>query len=205
MNKLISNSEIITLSRDFEIKPVLVKTILMTESSNSGFDNKGRLKIQFEPHEFHKRLLRFGVSHTYVFDKENKKYEITAKNITIRNGVETQNPEYVAFDAARQIHNEAALLSTSYGLFQVMGYNHVAAGYKTVQAMYNEFCLSEFFQAKGGLNFIKYHREIYVALKTGNARRFCELYNGPKFEELGYLEKWKTNYSKALKLYGQII
>lgn len=175
MNKLISTDEIVSLAKDYQIDPSFLKAILVTESSNTGFDPKtGKIKIQFEAWHYQ---------------------EMTKKRID--NGVEVQSKEWAAFEQASALNRDAALLCTSWGLGQIMGFNFKKAGYDSVQEMVNEFQLSEFFQLQGMLTFIKNDPTMYNAIRTKNFRQFFSKYNGPKWEQFGYGVRFSEAYKSV--------
>lgn len=156
----------------FDIELRALKAVLKVESAGSGFSKDGRIKIQFEPYHF-------------------KKYT----GIRLANGVERQKQEYEAYFKAIQIDQEAAMLSTSWGLGQIMGFNHKAAGYSEVKNMVSTFNSSEYYQLEGMLNFIKSIKKLYKALKDKDWPTFAYYYNGK------YYKKW--NYDeKLIKAYG---
>ena len=160
------------LSDTFGIELRALKAVLKVESAGSGFSKDGRIKIQFEPYHF-------------------RKYT----GIRITNGVEHQRAEYDAYFQAQYKDQKAAMLSTSWGLGQVMGFNHKAAGYPTVQEMVSTFNSSEYYQLEGMLNFIKSNKKLYKALKEKDWPTFAYYYNGK------YYKKW--NYDeKLIKAYG---
>lgn len=175
MDKKISTDQIIQLAEEFNIDYKLIKAVLIVEASNSGFDPRtGKIKIQFEPHWF-------------------EKYTRTK----ILNGVEVQSAEWEAYNKAAAIDSEKAMLSTSWGMGQIMGFNYGLAGYKSVQAMVNEFQLSEYFQVKGMLNFIK-NTGLLRYLKAKDWRAFAKGYNGKNYEKFDYHNRLEKAYKKLI-------
>lgn len=152
------------LANKFGIELRVLKAVLKVESAGKGFSKKtGDIKIQFEPYHF-------------------RKYT----GIRIANGVEKQSAEYKAYFVAMMKDEESAMLSTSWGLGQVMGFNHKAAGYGTVQEMVSTFNTSEYYQLEGMLNFIKANRKMYTALKTKDWATFARYYNGKYYARFKY-------------------
>lgn len=160
----ITQPQIDQLSAEFELEPKALGAVFKVESSGAGFDPKtGAIKIQFEPYWFQK---------------------YTGKRIA--NGVENQDAEWKAYNEAVKIDANAAMKSTSWGLGQVMGFNHVAAGFDTVQEMVTAFKTSELEQFKGMLTFIKANPKMYNALQKKDWPTFARYYNGPKYKEFNY-------------------
>lgn len=165
--------QIADLAKSFDLEEALVKTVLIIESSGSGFTESGIIKIQFEPHIF-------------------KNYT----GISINNKVDVQNKEWVAYNEAYKKDSEAAMLSTSWGLGQIMGFNHILAGYEKVEEMVKDFKESEYNQLKGMLSFIKSNKKMYEALKKKDWDTFAEKYNGKGYRSFNYHIKLKNTYNK---------
>lgn len=164
MEKILTEALINDLALDFKLEPKVIKAVFKVESSGSGFDStSGRIKIQFEPH---------------IFKRETGK--------TIDNGVDLQGAEWKAFNDAFTINPEAAMLSTSWGLGQIMGFNHEAAGYKTGGEMIDMFKVSEYYQAAGMLSFIKSYKRMFEALLKKDWAIFARYYNGINFHKFNY-------------------
>lgn len=173
----ITSDEIAKLSLEMGLSVALIKTVMLVESSGSGFDAKtGLIKIQFEPHWF------------FTFSKTK-----------ILNGVELQKAEYEAYNQAYAINKEAAMKATSWGLGQVMGFNHKAAGYKSVADMVDAFRMGEYYQLKGMLSFIRFDRTMFLALKNLQWETFARLYNGKNYKENEYDLKLKRAYERLIK------
>ena len=175
MLKTISSVEIAELAKDFGLSIALVKTVILVESAGRGFDPKtGNIKIQFEPHEFRKRT-----------------------GLTIQNSVENQTQEWIAYEEAKSHNWKEALMSSSWGMGQIMGYNHEAAGYVNVAGMVSDFKVSEYYQVKGMLTLIRNNKTMYSALKRLDWALFARLYNGPKYELNDYDTKLQNAYNKV--------
>lgn len=171
--KFITDQDKIELAEKFGIEYRILCTVLKVESAGSGFSKDGRIKIQFEPYHF-------------------RKYT----GVRIANGVENQKKEYKAYFDAVDIDENSAMLSTSWGLGQIMGFNHKTAGYKTVQEMVQIFIQGEYYQLEGMLNFIKSHKKMFVALISKEWAVFAYYYNGKYYKKWNYDIKLKTAYGQ---------
>lgn len=162
----------------FGIPMPILNTVIEVESSGAGFDPKtGLIKIQFEP---------------YHFEKYTKK--------RVPNGVENEEKEWEAFKVAAALDAEAAYLSTSWGLGQVMGFNFREAGYKSAHAMVDDFAISERNQLIGMLNFIRSNPIRYKALLKKDWDTFASLYNGKQYKKFEYDIKLAKAYAKNSKV-----
>lgn len=154
--------------------PAAVRAVLAVETGGRGFDAKtGKILIQFEPHWFRR----------YTKHK-------------IANEVSAQPLEWRAFNQAFRLNPTAAMLSTSWGLGQIMGFNHAAAGFATVDAMVDSFKESEANQLRGMLRFIRSKRALHKSLLDKDWRTFAHFYNGPAYAVHNYHGKLAAAYQR---------
>jgi hypothetical protein len=173
----INSEDIKQLAVEFNLSVALIKTVILVESSGTGFDAKtGLIKIQFEPSWFEKFA-----------------------RTKILNGVELQKAEYEAYNKAYAINKEAAMKATSWGMGQVMGFNHKQAGYASVAEMVDAFRMGEYYQLKGMLKFIAAFEPMMRALRKQEWALFASYYNGPKYKQFAYDTKLKETYQKLTK------
>jgi hypothetical protein len=92
---------------------------------------------------------------------------------------------------------EAALLATAFGLGQVMGANHLAAGAGSVFAFY-ELVWTSHGQALAALKFAS-QRSISQALKFENFQLLASLYAGSLWKD--YYPTWPATIEKYAKYY----
>jgi len=195
MNK-ITDSEIEKIANDLIIEFKVVKTVLLVESAGSGFDPKtGLIKIQFEPHVFHRELATKKISSALQL-LGGTLYKLTIGNFVIENKVDIQSKEWEAFNKAKSINEDAAYRATSFGLGQIMGFNHKACGYKSAKEMVDDFVKGEYQQLKGMMNFIKSQPKMFNALKSKDWETFARYYNGPSYKKFLYDTKLRDTYNK---------
>jgi hypothetical protein len=167
----ITLDQITALAAEFNYPLSAVRAFLKVESGGAGFNTDGKIIIQFEPH---------------IFKKYTKK--------VIVNGVEGQAKEWVAFNQAWAIDPKAAMLSTSWGMGQIMGFNHAAMGFATVGAMVDAFKTGEYAQVRGMLQFIKSNANLRTAIKTLDWKKLAYNYNGAAYAVGKYDQKLKAAY-----------
>lgn len=162
-------------------EPAMIKALAEVESSGSGFDKSGRLKLRFEGHKFR--------------GYTNKIYDRTHPGISYPySHTSSKSHGYTAFNEAFTLNPTAALLSTSWGAFQVMGFNYGDAGFETVHEMVDAYRTGEAAQLK---SFITLISNWGLADEMRRAtRRDCEViakvYNGAKYKQWGYDTKLYT-------------
>jgi hypothetical protein len=178
MGILLTSDNINRLAAERRIEAALINTIGIVEASGAGFDPKtGLIKIQFEPAWFEK------LSRTKIL-----------------NGVEGQAEEWKAYKEAAAINTEAAMLATSWGRYQIMGFNFKSAGFKSVQDMVGAFKLSELNQLIGMMNFVEAHLKMHQALIAKNWAGFAFEYNGPNYKINNYDVKLAQTYARLTKI-----
>lgn len=170
-----------------------LKAVMAVEAKGSGFLPSGNCVILFERHKFYLYLSNLvGVS------EANK---VAATNPDICNpkggGYIGGQAEWTRMATAMMINHEAAWLSASWGLGQVMGFNYMPAGYKNVFSFVDAMETSEFLQLEAMANFIIYHPSMRQALKNKNWAGFAEAYNGRNYKQFQYDTKLAAAYKAA--------
>ena len=97
--------------------------------------------------------------------------------------------------AAMRLDAECALLSASYGRFQIMGFNYKACGYDSVQAFYDAMAESEGKQLQAFVALINSNAPLKKALKAKNWEQVAELYNGKAYRKNQYHLKLARYYA----------
>jgi len=166
-----------------------IHAVLDVETRGGGFDRQGRPKMLFEPHIFYRELGAGSKRDAAV--KRGLAYKRWRRNYP--------KDSYPRLEKAMKIDPVAALRSASWGLGQVMGFNHSKAGYKTPQAMVQAFKVSEAAQLRGMVNFIK-NSGLDDELKLHDWRGFARGYNGAGYAKNGYHTKLARAYDKWSKI-----
>lgn len=143
-----------------------IKAVVEVEASGAGFFSDGRPKILFERHWFWK-LTPQPVSRTRP-DLSNSK----------PGGYIGGPSEWDRLNDAIKFDRSAALKSASWGLGQVMGFNHELVGYKDVEDFVREMHESEGKQLDAMMNFIR-KNDLHLALRRHDWAKFARGYNGP--------------------------
>lgn len=159
------------------------------EAAGKGFDDLGRPKILFEPHHFY-RLLGPG----------------KARDRAVKEGIAWQkwNPKgynvssFTRLRKAMAINETLALMSCSWGLFQIMGFNHGAAGYATVQEMVREFMDDEDNHVEAAVRFL-INKKIDDDLRAHRWDVIEKVYNGGGYGG-AYAAKMRKAFAKWQKI-----
>jgi hypothetical protein len=164
-----------------------IHAVLDVESGGSGFDSKGRPKMLFEPHIFYRELAKHPA----------KRAQAVAEKLAYDGWRPGTYPSdsYPRLIAAMQIDETAALRSASWGLGQILGNNHQAAGYATVQDMIRDFVEDEDNHLEAMIRFIK-AKKLDDELRNHEWAAFARGYNGAAYAAHNYHGKLKAAYER---------
>jgi hypothetical protein len=171
------------------LEPGVVTAVLAAQTDRRGFNRKGRLNIRFENHIFYDR---WGKQNEQVF-RQHFKFNPTQPWLghQWRPGVDkewrdchgTQDKEWQAFEFARILDEEAALLSTGMGLARMMGFNYASVDYESAGQMFDAFTSGERYQIFAIFDFIAGQegtsRQL-AALRENDFDVFASLHYGSK-------------------------
>ena len=176
-----------------ECDTAALKAVQQVETGGKGgFFSDGRPMILFEGHIFWKQLRLRGIDpHRYAGDNPDIVYEKWTK-AHYKGGVK----EYDRLERARAINEDAANASASWGMFQIMGFNHAACGEKTVSGFVERMCKSEIDQLLLSARFINGNKAMLEALRKKDWAGFAKLYNGPQYAQNRYDQKLESAYHK---------
>lgn len=172
------------------VEPCTVKAIVEVESGGSGFLPDGRVKILFEGHVFWKELQKRGIN-PELLKMPNIVYPKWDKS-QYKGGAQ----EHERLNAAALVNKEAALCSASWGLFQIMGFNHRLCGFSSVQDFVDAQKESEANQLNSFCQFMK-NEGLVLFLKGLDFAGFARRYNGPGYAQNQYDVKMRKAYERC--------
>jgi hypothetical protein len=147
----LSEADYETTANDLGLEVEVIKAVTRVESSGSGFISDFRPIIRFEAHIF--SSTKYGTSH--IYDKLFPTISAPKRNDSLVQGGDAgQKREYDRLIQAMALDRDAALKSTSWGLFQIMGFNYQTAGFDSVDSMIKAMYKSEGEQLKAFASFI---------------------------------------------------
>lgn len=157
-----------------------------------GFFAPGKPAILFEGHIFWNQLKKKGLHpEDYVNGNETILYPRWTKQY-YKGSVH----EYEHWEQARKINREAADASASWGMFQIIGFNHAACGEESVESFVRSMCESEYKQLFLFANFIKNNPPMLRALQSKDWTKFAKCYNGPGYAQNRYDVKLGEAYGE---------
>ncbi len=165
-----------------------IHAVMEVEAAGSGFDKMGRVKALYEPHiawrqskgETRDLLAKEGLA----YPKWKRDYPADS---------------YPRILKAYEIAGDVALMSTSWGLGQIMGFNHAAAGYKTARAMVEDFADGEDNQLEAMIRFIVTNG-LDDEIRRHDWAGFARGYNGAGYKANSYDTKLAAAFAKWQKI-----
>ena len=213
----ITEAEWEELAEELSCEANAVKAVTQVEAGGKGgFDAANRPVILFERHQFSKYSAR-KFDNDYPFISSKKPYlrirgkdrkiiperEIEFKSLKKKSQLATSNyyppdsnSNYIRLSKAYLLDKTAALKSASWGMFQVMGFNHATCGFNSVDAFVAAMATSEKEQVRAFATFIKSNKKLAKAIKEKDWLTFAINYNGAQQE--GYDVQMKKAYDELI-------
>ena len=164
-----------------------IKAVTKVESNGNGFLDDGRPKILFEAHIFSRLTNR-------MYDATYPKISSKEWNRSLYYGGAR---EHDRLEVACKLNREAGLKSASWGLFQIMGFNHSQCGFSTIQSFINAMYDSERQHLLAFCRFVK-HKNLDQYLRNKQWAEFAFCYNGSSYALNQYDRKLEKAYNEAL-------
>ena len=195
MQKYIIESDFTELSQKFNIEVAALKAIFKVETGGkSGFLKEDpNIPVTLEEgHIFYKYLQN---KHKNAAEIAQKYPDICYKSWT-KKYYKTGLNEYKRYLKAAEIDEECAMMATSWGMGQCMGFNYKACGYDSVKEFVKAMYECERKQLEAMCNFIKSNQKMYKALQNKDFNTFALIYNGP-----GQVEYYGSKLKQAYQSY----
>lgn len=175
--KYLSHNDFIFAAAELGCSVAAIKAVAKVEAPSDGFIDDGRCTILFERHKFYAFLA--------VNRSASEMKRLAAQQSDIINsdagGYKGGADEWVRFNRALEIDGEAALRATSWGMFQIMGFNFKGAGYDSVGAFVDAMKVTQRNHLRAFVAFIKSEAALLKAIRAENWTDFARAYNGKNY------------------------
>ena len=191
MSKKLVEQDYIDAAERLGVDVASVKAVAEVESRNGGFLSTGEPVILYERHWMYRLMRRKGLSvptdNPLVMTKSGGYLGGVAEHVRLREAV--------------KLDRECALMSCSWGLFQIMGFHWEFLGYPTLQSFINAMYRDEASQLDAFIRFIEKYTsgKLHAALKNKDWAEFARIYNGPAYKKYDYDTKMARAYQKFNK------
>lgn len=166
-----------------------LEAVMTVESAGDGFltDGTGRAPILFEAHKFSD----FTAGR---FDKLYPKLSSPSWNRDLYLGGAR---EYERLEAAVKLDRNAALRATSWGMFQILGDNHLLVGYNDIEAFVFSMAESEGHQLDAFVQYVVKRKLARHLVAPQRWDLFAAGYNGSAYRANKYDVKLASAYRQA--------
>lgn len=163
-----------------------IKAVAEVESRQNGFTDNEEPVILFERHIFSKKT-------NHLFDKTNPGISNPKSG-----GYGKSSDQHARLMEAVKLNRNAALMSASWGKFQIMGFNFALAGFNSLQEFINAMYKSE---REHLMAFVNYVIQMSLVDELINKKwaDFARKYNGPEYKKNNYDIKLAAAYKKYNK------
>jgi hypothetical protein len=170
-------------ARQLNCEVAAIKAVAEVESRGDGFLPTGEPKILFERHIFSKRT-------NGLFDKTNP-----GISNPVAGGYGNAASQHKRLQEAVILNRNAALMSASWGKFQVMGFNYALAGFNSLQEFITAMYKGEREHLLAFVNYI-INTSLHDELREKRWADFARKYNGPDYKKNNYDVKMAEAYKK---------
>ncbi|MFN8366722.1 MAG: N-acetylmuramidase family protein [Candidatus Kapaibacterium sp.] len=160
-----------------------IKAVSEVESRQKGFYDNGEPVILFERHIFSKYT-------NHMFDKTNPDISNPKPG-----GYGPSSAQHARLQEAVKLNRNAALMSASWGKFQIMGFNFALAGFTSLQEFINAMYTSERDHLMAFVQYVK-HCSLDDELRNKQWAEFAKRYNGVDYKKNNYDTKLAAAYTK---------
>lgn len=105
--------------------------------------------------------------------------------------------QHKRLQAAAALNRPAALRSASWGLYQILGTNHAACGYPSLQRFITAMYRSVDDHLRAFVMFIRHDERLVDAIRDRDWPTFARIYNGPGYARNRYDAKMAAAYARA--------
>lgn len=208
--KKLTNTQIREIASENGLEYGVIKAIHKVESNGNGFLADGQPKILFERHHFYRQLTKLGFV-TLANQMSQIDPSLCHPRPTPKGGYGDEPIQHTRLKNAQKlllkarpdadenlqaIIRECALKACSWGLGQIMGFNHKLAGFDSLQAFINAMYQDEQAQLQAMIGFLK-SAGLEKAMKNKDWRAIAKGYNGVAYEKFGYHNKLARAYQNA--------
>jgi len=173
-------------AQELGVEVAAIKAVTEVEAPKGGFLEDDRVRVLLERHKFHKYT-------GGIYDKSHPNISQPSAGGYGPEGAH----QYARFSTAFRLNPKAAMMSCSWGKFQIMGFNFAAAGFGNVDEFVTAMKESEGAQLQAFVRVIKAWG-LADELRSHSWAAFAAAYNGSHYRKNQYDTKLARAYKKHL-------
>lgn len=180
----ITDTDFLLAASALDVEVAAIQAVAEVETRGTPFDDQGRPTILYERHYFHRLT--------------DGRYDATHPAISqpTAGGYGKFSAQYRKLAQAWQLAPDAALRSASWGRFQIMGNNFLAAGFPSAAAMVFAHTRAESAHLQAFVHFLLSNKGMLGALRRKEWDAFALSYNGKNYKQNDYATKMKDAYAR---------
>jgi len=198
--QLLRNKDLVAAAERLDVPLASIYAVNEVESKSKGFLDNGKPVILFERHIMYRQLATARDAGDDTAELKRHADQLAASTPALVNpkpgGYIGGTAEHQRLAMARLIDDTAALESTSWGAFQVMGLHWRRLGYASVQSFVAAMAAGESQQLDAFTRFIETDPALHKALKARKWAEFARLYNGADYLRNLYDTKLQRAYER---------
>lgn len=183
----LTHDDFVQCAASLQVEAEALEAVATAENNGgTGYDESGRPLILFEPHIFARRTNnRFNETHP----------AISYPSFDARRYPRSQDERWAQLAEAYALSPQEALAATSWGAFQLMGYQYQSAGYATVEAFILDLAHSPQHQLAAWARWIQ-SNGLVDEIQRKDWAGFARGYNGPGYAAGGYDRRIAERYAQ---------
>jgi len=185
----LTDDDLKAAARSLSIEIAAFWAVDEVESNGDGFLKDGLCKILFERHWFWNLTDGKWSSNPDICNKSPGGY---ARG---KDTEERGQREWLRFNCATSLNWSAAVQSTSWGRYQIMGFNYNLCGFQSLEAFHGAMIRDEKSQLDSFVRYLR-SRRLNQVLRAKKWALFARMYNGPAYKRNAYHIKLAEAYER---------
>lgn len=186
----LTTQDILEISQQLRCEPAALRAVIEVETAGRGFIADGRPVVLFERHWFHRLTNGRFSSVAPALSSTTPGGYARGRTAEVRAIF-----EWDRLSAASRLDWEAAMMSASWGLPQILGVNYASAGCATLGEFVERMHESEREHLEMMAAFLRVHG-LEDELQHRDWAGFARVYNGPNYRKNGYDTKLAAAYAR---------
>jgi peptidoglycan hydrolase-like protein with peptidoglycan-binding domain len=199
-DQLLKHADLVNAALRLNVSLASLYAVNEVESNGLGFLANGKPVILFERHIMYRQLATPRLETDDADELQRHADQLAALNPALINktpgGYAGGTAEHQRLSTARLLDDTAALESTSWGVFQIMGLHWPRLGYPNVQTFATAMHTNEMLQLEAFVRFIETDPALHKALKLRRWADFAKQYNGPNYQRNAYDSKLQRAFER---------